>query len=199
MRLPETIIDEKVIPVARGLSESTAMLLVEDLAAGGIHSIEITVESPEAFGAIVAVSGSEFTIGAGTVMSVPDADRAVSAGAEFVVSPHLDVALVQWASDNEVAYVPGALTPTEVASARRLRPAAVKLFPASLGGPKYLKSLFGPWPDLRVIPTGGIDAGNIVSFLDAGAVAVGVGGWLTAHDDRALVTERAAELRAQVV
>lgn len=199
MMLPETILRERVIPVGRGLNESRALRLVEALAAGGINSLEITMESPEAVGAIVAVAGSDFTVGAGTVMSVSDAERAVSAGAEFVVSPHLDVNLVQWALNNEVAYIPGVLSPTEVATAWKLRPTAVKVFPANLGGPGYLRSLLGPFPDLRVIPTGGVNGENVVDFLRSGAVAVGVGGWLTTHDDLAIVTERALALRSKVV
>jgi len=199
MRLPATILKERVIPVARGLDGSTAPRLVAALAAGGISSIEITIESPQALGAILAVADSDFTVGAGTVMSIPDAERAVSAGAEFVVSPHLDLDLVQWALNNEVAYVPGAFSPTEVAIAWRLRPAAIKVFPANLGGPSYLQSLFGPFPDLSVVPTGGVDSDNIADFLRSGAIAVGVGGWLTSHDDLGIVTERAAILRSKVV
>jgi len=199
MNLPEAILREKVIPVARGLDGSTAPGLVEALAAGGINSIEITIESPEALGAIVAVAGSDVTVGAGSVMSVPDAERAISAGAEFVVSPHLVLDLVQWALNNDIAYVPGALSPTEVASAWKLRPAAVKVFPANLGGPGYLRSLRGPFPDLSLIPTGGVDGDNVTDFLRSGAIAVGVGGWLTSHEDLGMVTERAATLRSKVV
>ncbi|HEU4894237.1 MAG TPA: bifunctional 4-hydroxy-2-oxoglutarate aldolase/2-dehydro-3-deoxy-phosphogluconate aldolase [Acidimicrobiia bacterium] len=199
MRLPDTILDQKVIPVARGLDGATAPRMVEALARGGINSIEITIESAGSLGAVDAVAGSEFVVGVGTVMSVPDAERAVSAGAEFLVSPHLDPELLQWATENDVVYLPGAHSPTEVAKAWSLRPAAVKLFPASLGGPGYLRGLFGPFPDVSLVPTGGIDDGNIRQFLDAGAIAVGVGGWLTSHDDHAVVTERAAALRSLVV
>lgn len=199
MNLPEIILQEKVIPVARGLDGSSAPRLVEALVAGGLNSIEITIESPEALGAIVAVAGADIVVGAGTVMSVPDAERAVAAGAQFVVSPHLDPDLVGWALANGVAHVPGALSPTEVASAWGSRPAAVKVFPASLGGPGYVRSLLGPFPDASLIPTGGVDADNIVEFLDAGAIAVGVGSWLTSHSDPGVVAERASRLRSKVV
>jgi 2-dehydro-3-deoxyphosphogluconate aldolase/(4S)-4-hydroxy-2-oxoglutarate aldolase len=116
-----------------------------------------------------------------------------------LVTPHLDIELIEWASTHAVPMVPGALTPTEIATAWRYRPPAVKVFPAHIGGPGYLKSLRGPFPDVALIPTGGIDGSNIAAYLDAGAVAVGVGGWLTRHDDPEVITRRAMELMSQVV
>lgn len=199
MTLPEPILEERVIAVARGLDAHSAPRLATALAAGGLHTVEVTVEGGAGFEAIEAVAGGELVVGAGTVVTVEQAIRAVAAGARFIVSPHFDVAVVEWALAEGVPVVPGALSPTEVASAWRLGPAAVKIFPANLGGPEYLRSLRGPYPDLALVPTGGVDSGNVAAFLAAGAVAVGVGGWLTSHDDLDLVTERAAELLRQVV
>lgn len=199
MTLPEPILEERVIAVARGLDAQSAPRLATALAAGGLHTVEVTVEGGAGFEAIEAVAGGELVVGAGTVVTVEQAIRAVAAGARFIVSPHFDVAVVEWALAEGVPVVPGALSPTEVASAWRLGPAAVKIFPANLGGPEYLRSLRGPYPDLALVPTGGVDSGNVAAFLAAGAVAVGVGGWLTSHDDLDLVTERAAELLRQVV
>jgi len=199
MTLPGPILEQRVIPVARGLDARSAPTLVEALRAGGISSIEITVEGSGGFEAIAAASGGDLVVGAGTITTIDQAERAVAAGASFLVTPHLDVELISWAAASAVAMVPGALTPTEVMTAWRHRPPAVKLFPAHLGGPHYLRSLRGPLPDVALIPTGGVDAGNIAAYLDAGAVAVGIGGWLTAHEDPGVVTERAVELMGQVV
>jgi 2-dehydro-3-deoxyphosphogluconate aldolase/(4S)-4-hydroxy-2-oxoglutarate aldolase len=138
-------------------------------------------------------------VGAGTITSTDQAEVAVEAGAAFLVSPHLDRVLIDWAQTEQVALVPGGLTPTEVWGAWSLGPPAVKVFPASVGGPGYVKSLLGPFPDLGLIPTGGIDEDNIVDYLKAGAVAVGVGAWLTSHSDLAEVTSRAERLRSKVV
>lgn len=195
MNLPEVILEERVIPVARGLDGNTAPAMVEALLAGDIHSIEITVEGSGGLDAIAAVADTGITLGAGTVVTLDQAMRAVSAGAEFLVSPHLDTGLLDWAADNAVPLIPGGLTPTEIATAWRYHPPAVKVFPADVGGPGYLKSLFGPYPDLRLIPTGGVDVTNARDYLDAGAVAVGIGSWLTAAGDLDEVTRRARLLR----
>jgi 2-dehydro-3-deoxyphosphogluconate aldolase / (4S)-4-hydroxy-2-oxoglutarate aldolase len=193
------VLTERIVPVARGLDHVTAPPLVDALRAGGIHSIEITIEAAGGIEAIAAVSGGEVTVGAGSVVSIDQARKAVDAGAEFLVMPHLDRELLQWARNNDVDLVPGALTPSEIHAAWRYAPPAVKVFPAHVGGPQYLRSLLAPYPDLRLIPTGGINGHNIGAYLDAGAVAVGVGGWLTAPRDVSVVTERARQLVAQVV
>jgi 2-dehydro-3-deoxyphosphogluconate aldolase/(4S)-4-hydroxy-2-oxoglutarate aldolase len=139
------------------------------------------------------------TVGAGTVITVDEAVDAVSAGASFLVSPHLDRRLLEWARANEIAFLPGGLTPTEIASAWGRGAAAVKVFPASVGGPGYLRSLLAPYPDLILVPTGGVDGDNVAAYLAAGAAAVGVGGWLTSHADLDVVIARARLLLAQVV
>jgi len=199
MKLPGAVLEQRVIPVARGLDARSAPILAEALCGGGISSIEVTVEGEGGFDAIEAIAGGDMVVGAGTILTVQQAAKAVAAGASFLVMPHLDIELIEWASTQDVPLVPGALTPTEVMTAWRWQPPAVKVFPAHIGGPEYLRSLRGPFPDLALIPTGGIDAGNVSAYLDAGAVAVGVGGWLTAHDDPALITQRAIELMRQVV
>lgn len=199
MTLPASIISEKVVPVARGLDSATAPPLLKALQAGGLSTIEITVEGDAGFDAVASVANSGATVGAGTIVSVSQAERAFDAGAMFGVSPHFDEALLDWATTQRVLLIPGALTPTEIARAWHSRPPAVKVFPASVGGPGYIKSLLGPYPDLALLPTGGIDADNVADYMRAGAVAVGVGSWLTSHDDLDLVTERAAMLRSRVV
>jgi 2-dehydro-3-deoxyphosphogluconate aldolase / (4S)-4-hydroxy-2-oxoglutarate aldolase len=199
MTLPPSVLAERLIPIARGLDAASAPRLVSALGSGGIHTIEITVEAAGGLDAISSVVGVEVTVGAGTIVSVHQASQAVDAGAEFLVSPHLDPELLDWAKTAGVPLIPGALTPTELVTASQHQPPAVKLFPAHVGGPDYVRSLLAPYPDLRVIPTGGVDGINAGDYLAAGAVAVGVGGWLTAHADMALVTERARQLVSQVV
>lgn len=199
MSSPAKLLNERIVPIARGLDATSAPALVGALAAGGLHIIEITVEAVGGLDAIAAVVGGETTVGAGTIVTIDQASRAVDAGAEFLVTPQLDVALLEWAGANGVAMIPGALTPTEVLTAWRHEPPAVKVFPAHVGGPEYLLSLLGPFPDLSLIPTGGVTGDNARAFLEAGAVAVGVGGWLTSHPDLSVVTERARQLVSQVV
>lgn len=199
MKLPEAITGQKVIAVARSKDADTVAVLLDALQRGGVSVLEVTVEAESGFAAMSAVAGGDATIGAGTITTVAQAERAVDAGAEFLVTPHLDETLLDWSQRNGVPLIPGGLTPTEIASAWSHGPPAVKLFPASLGGPGYLRSLLGPYPGLRLIPTGGVDATNVAEYLAAGALAVGVGGWLTSHDDPSVVAERAALLRSQVV
>ena len=198
MTFMSTLLLERIVPVARSLDATTAPDVVNALQAGGIHSLEITVEAPGGLEAIAAVSGGGMTVGAGTIVAIYQAARAVDSGAEFLVTPHLDLTLLDWAQANDVPLIPGALTPTEILTAWRYQPPAVKVFPAHVGGPRYLRSLLGPYPGLRMIPTGGVDGDNARDYLDAGAVAVGVGGWLTSHSDLTVITERARQL-VQVV
>lgn len=197
--LPESILRERVIPIARGLNARSALELTAALFDSGLTTIEVTVERPGGFDAIEALRDGGMTVGAGTVLTADQAASAVAAGAQFLVSPHLDRDLVGWVGHNDVPLIPGGLTPTEIAAAWALEVPAVKIFPASIGGPEYVKSLLAPYPDLALIPTGGIDAANAAAFLASGAVAVGVGGWLTAAHTLAIVRERASLLRSRVV
>jgi 2-dehydro-3-deoxyphosphogluconate aldolase/(4S)-4-hydroxy-2-oxoglutarate aldolase len=127
-------------------------------------------------------------------MSVAEAEAAVAAGATFLVAPHTDQVVARWAVERGIPMVPGAFTPTEVVTAWNAGVAAVKVFPASVGGPDLVKALRGPLAGLPLIPTGGITADNAAAFLDAGAVAVGVGGWLTDHADLGVIADRAAQM-----
>ncbi len=144
---------------------------------GGARIIEVTLTVPEACKVIAALRKEtpDTLVGAGTVLSADEAARAMEAGAEFVVSPILDPDVVQCCRERGVYVVPGANTPTEIASALRLGVDLVKIFPADLlGGPAYLRALRGPFPHLRALPTGGIDLGNAAEYLNAGAAALGV-------------------------
>ena len=197
-QLPAAITDTRVIAVLRGLDPDRVEAVVNVLCQSGVTSVEITMDSPHAASSIERSLGGGAVIGAGTVMSVADAEAAVAAGAKFLVAPHTDIDVVRWATERGIPIIPGAFTPTEVATAWRAGAAAVKIFPASVGGPGLLKAVRGPFGDLPLVPTGGITASNAGAFLAAGAAAVGVGGWLTDHEDLGVVGERAVALFAAI-
>lgn len=188
--LPASILSTRVIPVLRGLDTDRVLDVAAVLRRSGIGIAEITMESPNAAASIAAATSEGMVAGAGTVMSLAEAEAAVDAGAAFLVSPHTDLEIVRWAVDRAVPMIPGAFTPSEVAAAWNAGAAAIKIFPASIVGPGMLKAIRGPFGDLPLIPTGGITADNARSYLDAGAVAVGVGGWLTDHEDLDVIAER---------
>lgn len=165
-----------VVAVLRAGSAERAVAAGEALAAGGISVLEVTFTVPRAAIAIEQLGADEgLLVGAGTVLTPAQAREAVRAGARFLVSPHLDPGLLDVADELGVPALPGVLTPSEVAAASR-RCSLMKLFPASVGGPGLLSALRGPFPDLAVVPTGGVTAGNLAEWLAAGAVAVGAGG-----------------------
>lgn len=190
---------DRALVIIRAKQISDPAGLVRALAAGGIRLVEFTFTTPGVLDMIKAsaqVPGS--VVGAGTVLTADQARDAIGAGARFLVTPDLrpDVAAVAQASG--IALFMGALTPTEVSRAVELGAAAVKIFPAGVGGPGYLRALLGPFPDLRLVPTGGVNAGNARDFLAAGAFAVGAGTdvvppALVAAGEYDAISERAAD------
>lgn len=198
VELPRQIAKGKVVAIARKLAPGAHAVLADALLGSGFGVLEITMDSEGATATIEAMAATGLLVGAGTVLSTRQAEEAVSAGASFIVSPHTDEAVVRWCVDHAVPVMPGAVTPSEIVRAWDMGASAVKLFPASIGGPGYLAAVRGPLGHIPIIPTGGIDASNARGYLDAGAVAVGVGGWLTAAFDADTVRSRAAEL-AEVV
>lgn len=161
-------------------------------------AFEITLNDPivGALRAIESVAGRVpgLAIGAGTVLSIDAAKLAIDAGATFLVMPHTDPELVDWAAARGVPSLPGAFTPTEILSAWRARAAAVKLFPGSVAGPAFVRECAGPFPDIPLVPSGGVTPEAAGDFIRAGAVAVGVGGWLVGHTEPAGVSARARQL-----
>ena len=146
---------------------------------GGVRAIEVTLTSRgalEAFGRLQEELPEDAVLGVGTVRSVEQAERAVAAGATYLVSPEFRPEVVAWAVGRGVPVVPGALTPTEVAAAWGAGATAVKVFPVSaLGGAAYVKAVRAPLPEVPLVPTGGIGIGDVGAYLAAGAVAVGIG------------------------
>lgn len=203
---PAGITDGGVVAIARRLSADEVPAIADALLRGGIRAFELTLNEPEdaALRAIetatahVERQGSAMVIGAGTVLSIDAAARAIDAGARFLVSPHLDVELVGWAAERGIPMLPGAATPTEVLAAWRAGAAAVKVFPASALGPQFLRELRGPFPEIPLQPTGGITVENAGDYIRAGAVAVGMGSWLFSGGTPASIQERAGQASSAV-
>lgn len=179
--------------------------VVHALAQGGVRAIEVTMTMPGAVEALAALvsAGEDLVIGAGTVLDTETARLAILSGARFVVSPTFRRGLVEMCHRYDVVAMPGAYTPTEIQVAEEAGADLIKLFPASGLGPGYLRDLRGPLPHLRLVPTGGVTADNVGAFLQAGAIAVGVGGALVERDavvrgDYARLTEQARRLTTAV-
>ena len=185
LRLPDP---EKVLPVASALTR------------GGLDVIELSAVVPGAAGLITRLAtelGPSVTVGAGTVTDAATADNMIRAGARFVISPVLVPEVVEMCNERDVAGIPGAFSPSEIAAAHELGADLVKLFPADVLGPGFLRGVLAPLPGLRVIPTGGITPANCGDWIRAGACAVGVGSALV---DRAAVEREqlgAIEARAR--
>jgi 2-dehydro-3-deoxyphosphogluconate aldolase/(4S)-4-hydroxy-2-oxoglutarate aldolase len=167
---------EQLLAVVRAPSADAAVRTARALAAGGIRGIEITFTTPDAPAAIGALAGEdELFVGAGTVLTPDQAEASIQAGAQFIVSPGLSVPVIERGHAASVLTIPGAVTPTELmAAAEHAR--VIKLFPASLGGPSYMKAVLAPFPDLNLVPTGGVSADNLADWYAAGAFALGAGG-----------------------
>jgi 2-dehydro-3-deoxyphosphogluconate aldolase/(4S)-4-hydroxy-2-oxoglutarate aldolase len=194
------IADSGVIAVMRGVEADRAVETARALARGGVGAVEVTLDAPGAVDALADVRAGlddATLVGAGTVMDAAAASRAVGAGAEFVVAPHVDPATVEACRRLGVAAVPGAMTPTEAVRAAAAGADAVKVFPAATVGPGHLRALRGPLPQIPLVPTGGVDAENVSEFVDAGATAVGAGSALVDDDAVARGDWDAVETRAR--
>lgn len=178
----ERIMRVGIVPVVRARSAEKALRAVEAIGEGGIPIAEITMTVPGAIEVIrelVKTVGSHVLIGAGTVLNAATARQCLDAGAEFLVSPGLDLPTVEFAVSQMKLMMAGALTPTEVMAASKAGADFVKIFPCGqVGGPKYLKALRGPLPNVRMVPTGGVSLNTAADFILAGAAALGVGGEL---------------------
>ena len=195
--MPDEITGPRVVAIGRGLPPDRVERIAEGLVAGGIRSFEITLNSPGALGTIAALAerwGDRLLVGAGTVLDVSEAAAAVDAGARFIVSPHTDPALIDWAVAHDVPVLPGAFSPTEILVAWRAGATAVKLFPASVAGAAFVREFRGPFREIPLIATGGVTIESAPAFLAAGAAAVGMGGWLTGDGEPGGIADRARRL-----
>jgi len=178
----QRILDVGIIPVIRAQSASEAMQAAEAVCNGGITIVEITMTVPDAVEAVRQLSRdmkSRLLVGAGTVLRADAVEQCVEAGAEFIISPGFNAKVVARAKEMGKLVMAGALTPTEVMEAWDAGSDFVKIFPCgTVGGPKYVKALKGPFPDVAMVPTGGVNLENAADFLSAGADALGIGGEL---------------------
>jgi 2-dehydro-3-deoxyphosphogluconate aldolase/(4S)-4-hydroxy-2-oxoglutarate aldolase len=199
--------DIGVVPVVRAPSAELAIRAAEAVLVGGVSVFEITMTVPGAIEVIRELSGrfeGRALIGAGTVLTPEDAIACIDAGAQFIVSPGLNLATIAAAHARDVPMMPGALTPTEVIAAWQADADMVKIFPCgAMGGAKYLRALRGPLPQVRMLPTGGVSIATAADYIASGASALGVGtelvdiALLSAGQDQAL-TDRARDLVAAV-
>jgi 2-dehydro-3-deoxyphosphogluconate aldolase / (4S)-4-hydroxy-2-oxoglutarate aldolase len=168
-----------LIPVLRASSAQTGHALVDAMMAGGVSVVEVTMTVPNALTLLRELKqrhGDKLLLGSGTVTDVGQTEATIEAGAEFVVSPSLHLDVIAKTKELGKVSIPGALTPTEVITAWRAGADYVKVFPCSaMGGASYLKSLLAPFPELKLIPTGGVTLQTAADFLKAGARVLGVG------------------------
>jgi len=192
-----------IVPVVRAANVEDATRAVEAICAGGIPILEITMTIPNATSVIshvVREHGKTTLIGAGTVTTSEQAEQCIRAGAEFLVSPGLSIHVLAVARACAKLAIPGALTPTELMHAQDQGAKLIKIFPCgNVGGPKYLQSLSGPFPNAALIPTGGVNVSNAANYIAAGAFALGVGGDLVSaaalrEGNLSKITQAAREL-----
>src|SRR6267142_1839868 len=174
-----SIIDIGVVPVVRTSTAESAVRAIEAVYKGGVRAAEITMTVPGAIRALEKLAdrfGSQIMLGAGTVLDPETARSCMLAGAQFFVTPALRISTIEMAKRYSKVICPGALTPTEVLTAWEAGADVVKIFPCgNVGGPKYIKALKGPFPQIEMIPTGGVNLETAGEFLKAGACAVAVG------------------------
>jgi len=177
----EELKESKVVAILRMEPGADVTATVDALIQGGIRFIEITMTMPNAI-SMIRLCSQQFAecavIGAGTVLDVETATRVIDAGARFVVSPVTDLSVIRYCNSKEVAVMPGAVTPTEIYHAWNAGADVVKVFSARLGGAEYFRDIKGPFPEIEIMPTGGVDIETAPAFLKAGACAVGIGGAL---------------------
>jgi 2-dehydro-3-deoxyphosphogluconate aldolase/(4S)-4-hydroxy-2-oxoglutarate aldolase len=197
------ILEGGIVAVVRSDSGASLAKVVDALAEGGVTAAEITFTVPDAVEVIREVRrsiGDRLILGAGTVLDPETARAALLAGAEYIVAPTVNLEVIRLCRRYDKVVMPGAFTPTEVVAAWEAGADVVKIFPADVGGPAYLKALRGPLPQIRLMPTGGVDLATAEAFLKAGACCLGVGGALV--DSRSIaegafpvIAERARQYR----
>jgi 2-dehydro-3-deoxyphosphogluconate aldolase/(4S)-4-hydroxy-2-oxoglutarate aldolase len=178
MKSLQRVLDHKIVAVIRAENGDLLVDVAESLLAGGVEVMEVTFTIPRATRVLERVAdriGSRILLGAGTVLDTETCRAAILAGAEFIVSPAVNVDVIELCKRYSKPVMPGALTPTEVITAWQAGADIVKIFPSEITGPKYLKALHGPLPHVRLMPTGGVNLDTAAEFLRCGACALGIG------------------------
>ncbi|MEC0230197.1 bifunctional 4-hydroxy-2-oxoglutarate aldolase/2-dehydro-3-deoxy-phosphogluconate aldolase [Paenibacillus alba] len=171
----------RIIAIVRGVQEAHIQAVAEALLKGGVTVMEVTLNTPGALHMIGSLQqhwGAQMYIGAGTVLDLEDAKKAVQAGASFLVTPNMDEDVIRWSSEQGIPIFPGAMTPTEIVKAWKAGATAVKIFPSGSLGLTYIKELMGPLDHIPMIAVGGVTEDNIKQFLDIGCYGLGIGGSL---------------------
>jgi 2-dehydro-3-deoxyphosphogluconate aldolase/(4S)-4-hydroxy-2-oxoglutarate aldolase len=202
----ELIQETGVIAIMRAKSSDQLLAAADAIKAGGVQTIEVTMTTPGALDVIRQATeryGADVLFGVGSVLDPESARAAILAGAQFVVSPTLNLKTIELCHRYAIPVVPGAYTPTEILTAWEAGADMVKVFPASVGGPAYFKAVKAPLPQVKLVPVGGVDLDTTADFIRAGADAVGVGSALVSQKlldagDFAALTERARRLRQEV-
>ncbi|MFN0019179.1 MAG: bifunctional 4-hydroxy-2-oxoglutarate aldolase/2-dehydro-3-deoxy-phosphogluconate aldolase [Pirellulaceae bacterium] len=174
----QRVLDHKIVAVIRADNGDLLVDVAESLLAGGVEVMEVTFTVPRAIRVLEKVAdrvGSRILLGAGTVLDTETCRAALLAGAEFIVSPAVNVEVIELCKRYSKPVMPGGLTPTEVVTAWQAGADIVKIFPSEITGPKYLKALHGPLPHVRLMPTGGVNLETAAEFLRCGACALGIG------------------------
>lgn len=174
------ILNHKIVAIIRGAQPADILHIAHALCEGGVKLLEVTLNSPDALSSISKIAtrmNAEVFVGAGTVLDAEMARAAIDSGAQFIISPSLDLETIYATKQAGAISIPGAFTATEIFSAYKNGGDIIKVFPASIG-PAYFKDLRGPFPHIPLMPTGGVNLSNIQEFQKAGAVAFGIGGGL---------------------
>ena len=177
IRLISELHSSRLVAVVRSKSADEALALGRAAAEGGIKFVEITFSVPGALDVIKELAArNDLHVGAGTVLAPQQAERAIGVGAEFIVSPSLELNLVGICHVANIACFPGAATPTEIIAAQRVRADLVKIFPADLvGGPYFIRQMQGPFPDVRFMVSGGVSLKNVTEYVQAGVIGICLG------------------------
>jgi 2-dehydro-3-deoxyphosphogluconate aldolase/(4S)-4-hydroxy-2-oxoglutarate aldolase len=205
--LLKRIYESGVVAIMRANTSHQLLDAAKAVLAGGVNAIEVTMTTPGAIEVIrqaVESLGDDVTFGAGTVLDAETARVAILAGAQFIVCPTLNLKIIEICHRYSIPVIPGAYTPTEILTAWEAGATWVKVFPASVGGPSYIKAIKAPLPQVKLVAVGGVDLSNTADFIRAGCDFVGVGGELINQkllDARAFdtITERARNFREEVL
>ena len=200
------LLEERIVAIIRGITGTDFNDLIATLIENNIRIMEVTVDTPGVYEKIEQIKtqyGEQVMIGAGTVLDSETARLAISAGAEFLVSPSLNLDVIKTAKRYGKMSLPGCMTPTEIVQAYEVGADAIKVFPASVLGPRYFRELSGPLGHIPLLPTGGINLDNARAYLEAGAVAIGLGSSLVGRGKQeinlAAVKEKAQSFRRLVL
>ena len=177
----QQVLDSGIVAVVRASDSQQLVEVVRALADGGVTVVEITMTTPGALEVIREAKktlGDRVLLGAGTILDTETARAALLAGAEYLVSPALNLDVIRLCQRYSKLVMPGAFTPTEILAAWEAGADIVKVFPAEVVGPPFFKAMQGPLPQIRLMPTGGVDLTTAASFLKAGACCLGIGGQL---------------------